>query len=296
MRRSYPFRSTAYHFCYDDPSTKVLMDFVLKFCTKEMRMRYRTHFGTHTECQYHLMSYGIHPSMFTMDCDGRIRQDVVDAYVARLKLRYEREVAASSLIPYAAPSSTSNSGSGAAMDIQYDKIESNPSVPLLGGANNSGGGGGDGKNKKNAADQIVLVSEDDITPHDVLMGRGVPIQTHKGNLALAKLIEKEAKDHRDGSRFQKTFLTWKILRIIKEDNGGRFLEKIDSTDASPSQSSSPTSMREWNEETATAVGETASGSYWKEVDDMVARAKIAYGFRSLAKMQRAQQIRTKKAN
>ena len=285
MRRSYPLRATAYHFCYDDPSTKVLMDFVLKFCTKEHRMRNRAHFGTHTESQYHLMSYGIHPSMFTMDCDGRIRQDVVDAYVARLKLRHEREVAASSIFPNITPSSTSNSGSGAAMDMQDDKIESNPSVPSLGDVNNSGiGGDGDGNNKKNATDDIVLVSEDDITPHDVLMGRGVPIQTHKGNLTLAKLIEKDAKDHKEGSRFQKTFLTWKILKIIKEDNGGRFLEKID--DSSPSPSSSPASV----------IGEADSGSYWKEVDDMVARAKIAYGFRSLLKMQRAQQCRTKKAS
>ena len=114
---------------------------------------------------------------------------------------------------------------------------------------------------------LQTVREVDITSNDVLLGRGVPYQSHPGNLYLAKLIDAHAAQHKHGSRFDKVFLTWKILRAIKQDRKGRFLEKISEMDD--------------------------DYEIWREVDDNVARTKISYGFRTLVKRKKQLQQQKK---
>ena len=123
--------------------------------------------------------------------------------------------------------------------------------------------------------KLVLVDEDDITDYDVLLGRGVPIQTHPGNLHLARLIEAHAESHKNAvTRFDKVALTWKILRMIKFEFGGRFLEKVHDDD---------------DDAVAGVEGIEDTSRLWKTVEDSVARAKVSYGFRSYVKMQKERQ-------
>ena len=63
----------------------------------------------------------------------------------------------------------------------------------------------------------------------VLFGRGKPSQKHPGNLRLAKLIEERQVEYHQADKTRKVKLSWEIVKLVREDKGGRFLEKDDST-------------------------------------------------------------------
>ena len=111
---------------------------------------------------------------------------------------------------------------------------------------------------------VCNYNDDTIVPtgKDVLLGRGVPIQTHAGNVKLSKLID-EAYDlyyNNNISRSHKTAMTWNILKRIQAD-GGRFLERNGD------------------------IGE------WVVTSDEKARQKVSWGFRSHTKMIRKRIIK-----
>ena len=101
------------------------------------------------------------------------------------------------------------------------------------------------------------------TDKDVLLGRGVPIQSHPGNLRLAELIDIHYEEfyHLKTSRARKTAITWSIVHAIQNKVGGRFLEKDVST------------------------------GMWKVADDDSARNKVAICFRSKLKMDKQRRQR-----
>ena len=110
-----------------------------------------------------------------------------------------------------------------------------------------------------ATKDIVLA-----TDKDVLLGRGKPFQSHPGNLALAKIIQEKEDEFHAASKHQKTQMTWEILRTIQTQFGGRFLERDDN---------------------GCIDGEEGKrGVTWKVCTAEAARNKVAYGFRSRAKM------------
>ena len=92
------------------------------------------------------------------------------------------------------------------------------------------------------------------TCHDVLLGRGKPFQNHSGNLQMVKLIEARHHAYMQANRFQKTCLSWEIVKNVQSEYGGRFLEKDEATDT------------------------------WKIVSDDIARENAASGFRSIKKL------------
>ena len=252
--------------------------------------------GSNTECQYHLLSFGIHPSTL-LDCNGNNRRDVVDNYInslrsrdsGRSQIRKQAQCQVATLpttspnllpttIPatdnsycvsksfnLVSPSDTSNRLHPKVSSVNFGRAF-DKKLDVVGTTNGSTNDSLIPEELRAMVAKTLIVMEEQITDHDVLLGRGVPIQTHKGNLFLAKLIDENAKSHKEGSRFKKTVITWDILKKIKVDYGGRFLEKIENN------------------------GFT-SVTHWKEVDDLTARAKIAYGFRTLAKIQRTKEFR-----
>ena len=99
------------------------------------------------------------------------------------------------------------------------------------------------------------------TDNDVVLGRGTPYQTHPGNIRLTDLTKQWFDEyHFSNSKVDKTIITWDIVRTIQNKFGGRFLQK-DPDDV----------------------------NYWRIVDDETARQKVAYGFRSIIKMNKHKQ-------
>ena len=95
------------------------------------------------------------------------------------------------------------------------------------------------------------------TDKDVLLGRGKPYQNHPGNVQLKKLIDARREEFNGAPKFQKTVISWEILKMMQKEYNARFLERDEAT------------------------------GRWKECEDEAARIKVAYGFRSRPKAQQA---------
>jgi hypothetical protein len=63
LRKALPIRVVGHHVCYNDPSTRAIISLALKVVGAFGRLRYKGHYGTHTECLYSLMTYS-----FPTDC------------------------------------------------------------------------------------------------------------------------------------------------------------------------------------------------------------------------------------
>lgn len=83
--------------------------------------------------------------------------------------------------------------------------------------------------------------------HDVLLGRGKPLQKHAGNLRYHHIIESYHSVYEKAQKLEKTNLSKLIVQKMK-DGGGRFLKQDD-------------------------VG-------WIEIDDEAARYKVSHTFRN----------------
>ena len=153
------------------------------------------------------MSFGISPSILSVDQKGDIKDGVVEEYIERLKT-WEAEADRKSL---------------ESMDVT-----------------------------KTISDVEIATSK------DVLLGRGSPYQTHPGNIRLGRIIETRQFEFNNAPRFQKTVITWEIVKLIQRDVGGRFLERDEVTDT------------------------------WKVCTDEAARSKVSSGFRVLSRSQRRQ--------
>lgn len=204
------------------------------------------------ECQYELTSFGIPHTLLPVDEDGKIKHAIVNNYIESQRRKDARDGWKLPTKGPNHPSPTSNELPSLSEQLFQQGQRTNPSPSPSQTSNSSGVGG-----KNNTKSKAIYDEVDGVNPNDVLMGRGIPFQTHPGNLRLAKLIEEHAAYHNTASRFEKVVLTWKLVNIIKE-SGGRFLAE-----------------------------EKGDGfSKWKEVDDPVARTKVSYGFRSLIKMKK----------
>ena len=197
------------------------------------------------------MSYGIHPSLLPIDEAGMPRSHLAQRYINLQRIKEEHVGGASFSSPSSRMGKKQEAGRKLAppcKSVSKTKQMATPATAMKTAV---------------SGPPTAVVHEDDITSNDVLLGRGIPIQSHEGNLKLAILIEKYADDHKAGSRHEKVYITWKILKSVKTDRGGRFLEKVGT--------------------------DKATDCYWREVDDNVARAKVSYGFRTLSKMQKQRQ-------
>lgn len=65
-----PLRLVGYHYCFDDVRFRMVYGVITVFLGKQARMRARDHEGTHIECRYGLMSYGIPVDDFSVTSDG----------------------------------------------------------------------------------------------------------------------------------------------------------------------------------------------------------------------------------
>lgn len=127
---------------------------------------------------------------------------------------------------------------------------------MMTGGNNGSGNGSVGMTEPSppsaasASTATALVGERVTVPgpHDVLLGRGRNLQNHPGNRRFRMLIDRHLDRYDAADKQDKTILGYTIVRIVHE-TGGRFLRDVD-------------------------------GAGYVEVDDDVARPKVAHCFRS----------------
>ena len=252
---SVPYRITSTHYCYSDTAFKNGFNMLFRFFPRHVRVRFNDHYGTsHMEAQYKLMSFGITPDMLPINHEGVVKGTFLQSFLTKLRLRAALTTTSadeskptittesfgmvgSSMVSPTATTRTVSTAPFLLTTSSSSQMMLSPPLPL----------------SLHDDPDIVEVASD----NDVLLGRGLPCQSHPGNVRLGQLIKDHQSEFNELKKTDKTKLTYKIVNIIQNDYGGRFLEK-DPTHA----------------------------GMWRICSTDVARNKVSYGFRSLVKLQR----------
>ena len=228
-----PQRVTSQHFCYSSSGFEFFMRGFRGAFGKHQRLRTRPHFGSNVEIQYSLLSFGIScpfltdatTTTFSPPSDERHRQN-----------KYTNDDD---------PRTTNNDvGSYQKMMMHQNFIQRRQEIETKETL----------EFEQADANGRILYPK----PFDVLVGRGCPYQTYKGNVNLSDIVERQfLDDYRHiTDKFEKTCIHIDVVKYIQNVVGGRFLER------------------------------TTEG--WKVVDDKVARKKVNSSFRSkMAKLKDA---------
>jgi hypothetical protein len=114
--------------------------------------------------------------------------------------------------------------------VQYiesrKRIEAKGSVPSYKGFVCSEKAVEEGKLRENDDDnndrqkQILMPNN-----NDVILGKSAGTKQHPGNLDFKKLLMERQFAYAMADKFQKTIISWDVIRIIQQDRGGRFVER-----------------------------------------------------------------------
>ena len=260
--------------------------------SRKLKPRTPTKKGSHQECQYELMAVGIHHSTLLVDSDGKHRDYMGEDFIVGQIIKEQEhpilppEQSSIHSPPAIEPATIATSLTGSSLSsssptsvtandsnvVATKNLLRDPSTNVETSTATTVAAAGSSCGMAIPTPTTSSLSSTSLTNnsgipqvgrYDVLLGRGLVIQKHPGNIQLAKLIEDHVAVHKMAKdQFEKTCISWKIVNIIKKEYGGRFMEK-----------SYPQPGK----------------VIWVEVDDDLARKKVAYGFRTLNKMQQRKQ-------
>lgn len=97
LKDGVPYRLVAFHYCYDDPAIRTTLSLLRSVSGTSFRLHFRDHFGSHQECLYKLIQFGIPQSIWPLDISGMLRPemisqyDVFDRFVSSQRQREEDE-------------------------------------------------------------------------------------------------------------------------------------------------------------------------------------------------------------
>ena len=80
-----PIQLAGYHFCFDDIRYRMVWGLATIYLGKETRLRSRDHEGSHVECRYGLMSYGIPVSRLPLSIDGVEEHESLENWIEERK-------------------------------------------------------------------------------------------------------------------------------------------------------------------------------------------------------------------
>ena len=187
------------------------------------------------------MSVGIHDSMLLVDSQGRLRDYMGQQYIEKQRRREKEQ--------------------------QQHKQQQRQCLPTTPTSSTLTTTSSSTISTSSSVGTVVK----DITSNDILLGRGKRFQNHFGNIQLNKLLESYYHEYSSIQRSDsknfiqvKADIVYKIIKIIQNEYGGRFLKQHDRQQKS----------------------DDGDDELWVVVDDKIAKDKIAYGFRTITKMRR----------
>lgn len=84
---SLPFRMAGLHFCYSDARLRPAMGLIQLVVGQQIRIRFRTHFGSHLEVQYALMTFGIPMKSIPIRDDGTLKPEINEQYLRERQIK-----------------------------------------------------------------------------------------------------------------------------------------------------------------------------------------------------------------
>ena len=194
-----PWRLDAVHFCVPSPvkgadsSSFIIGPFVAlvqNAIGKHFRARFRVHCGSHTECQYALMTFGLPSTLLPITSEGQELKRTNHVKWFKRRKAKEKQLAI-----------TLKRQSKNAMDMAMHQGEFDESLYFNG---------------------VDLPSQ-----LDVLLGRGKPLTEHAGNRRLDELVRAYYNEYNATTgKGNHAALSYKLVQIIQNE-GGRFLKKSD---------------------------------------------------------------------
>lgn len=203
LRISIPLHIASQHFAHDDPVAYVSASKPIFLLTKFSRVRFRSHMGTHVECQYALTTFGIPRHALPVDTNGYLSRDFHLAW-----LQKRRELEESQPIPYLPQTSPAFPG------VSSAHVTSGPLFPSSGAITPPDG---------------TSLQVRDPRLSDILFGRGKTVVEHPGNAWFRDLVDRTMLKYEACSRMEKANIAEMIVNMVK-DAGGRFLKSEDEGD------------------------------------------------------------------
>ncbi|KAG7354779.1 hypothetical protein IV203_004135 [Nitzschia inconspicua] len=269
-----PLRGVAKHFCYDHDSLHPMFGKYAKPMATYNAVRFRSHFGTHAEVLYNLMTFGISSTSLPISDSGAVqtefhngfidsllrqqqqRDEQLKRHILRCKMESERMVSLQCAgIGRFKGEHLSESIGWRVSEDESRTLESTPngvlSLELVGME----------VPRSDAALPILALNAT-----DVILGRGNRNRRNVGNLRLKLLVEKHFTEYNAPSttRAGKTAIVNKILKQM-QDAGSRFVVAVRDDDTI----SDSFDMKE------------ASYRRWFLAPDEKVRDKISHDFRNM---------------
>jgi hypothetical protein len=194
-----PLKISAIHYCYGDARIRpAIALFQLAMGTRN-RCRFRSHLGSHIECHYALLGFGIRSDMMPMNEHGELQKD---KFMIQLQEQEQLEQLAAAAAAAAPPPPI----------LAPFEPEAVPSSLL------SASGVG--------CQRIAYPLSSDI-----LIGRGRPFQDFPGNIWLWGVVDEHRIRHQLSNKHEKTDICKEIVKLAKVARA-RFLRRVvdDATD------------------------------------------------------------------
>jgi hypothetical protein len=276
-----PIRPAAIHFCYNNALLWPVLSCFQRVIGTYGRVRFRSHFGSHAECQFALLSFGILSGSLPVDTEGNMTCSNWNQWIEKRKfleierglsqLEYElsliRKKIAYDKAKFLWPRSVTDPvfclGFLRAADFNPRKaarllLESLPDVHA-----------GVGKlvdmmlwleKRKEELDVVVDGNASSLilfpSSNDILLGSGFAAQNFPGNMYFISVVQLYEESYNDAGSDnpKKTEISKQVLKIVQE-SGARFLQRA-------------------------ADGNEEDG--WVHIlDDQAARKKVSHAFRNL---------------
>jgi len=194
LRKAIPLHIACQHFAYDDPFAYWSASKGIYQLTKNHRVRFRSHMGSHVECQYALATYGIPRNALPVNTNGEMSTDFHLAW-----LQKRREIEESQPIP-----------------LRLISISRSTPSPVS-------------QSSVNSPSPDCMRQVNDIRVSDILFGRGKTVVEHPGNAWFRDLVDKTMMQYESCTRMEKASIAEMIVNMVK-DSGGRFLRAEDEGD------------------------------------------------------------------
>jgi hypothetical protein len=276
-----PIRVIATHSCTNHSRQLHMFYLSSRFLGNFARVRSRVHFGSDTECQYALATFGIPMSLLTVTSRGDILVEDHLQWMYRQREREKKDSVGDTTVTTTTTAATA--ASTMARTIPTHGVQDYPQAVLV---------------LRSPAISVVTAEEDDEDAHinrrsktthdydghssdraagglvddrDVLFGKGRGIQERPGNMRYRQLIESNMEIYNKSSKLKKRNVCEDIVRIILE-SGGLFLKQEE-----PQEQKQPRGADKMNRGKFTSVG---SNVQWVMVDHEAALQKVFHGFRN----------------
>jgi len=191
---SIPVRSTAFHSCLragegaNVALNKFYLGMAYKLFPHNLRIRTRIHYGTDLELQYQLQGHGIPSDTFPVDGDGNMRKDIQNAWFHKHQAMESPNTKLSEIERQ-----------------KWDELRI--------------------EDRSDDSDATSGYSSPANPPrHDILLGRGKPIQNHPGNVCFREYLKQFSSEYDEAPRNLRRRVLGKIRQDLK-GRGIRFLHE-----------------------------------------------------------------------